>query len=99
MSTWTDLLDTYEHTLERAEASLEAGVFPTDGWDGDELVHPNVDPTAAEIQRYQLLAVRADEIEARVEDARLAVLEELGTMRRRRQAARGYARNAPHEVD
>ncbi len=93
MTAWTQLLDDYASLLDRAEAALDAGVFPGDGWQGDELMHPGVEPTPMEIKRYASLATRADLVEGRLENARLAVLEELGDVRRRRQAARGYAQN------
>lgn len=95
MSAWTPLLDQFDATLERAEAALEAGVFPEDGWDGDELYHPACQPTPLEIERYRQLAVRADAVEERIEAGRLAILDELGESRRRRAAARGYGRNQP----
>lgn len=90
MSAWTDLLDRFAATLDRAEAALEAGVFPEHGWDGDELYHPDCQPTPLEIERYRRLAIRADEVSERIDEGRLAILEELGDSRRRRAAARRY---------
>lgn len=94
MSAWTPLLDRFAATLDRAEAALEAGVFPEHGWDGEDLYHPDCQPTPLEIERYRRLATRADGIEERIEAGRLAILDELGESRRKRAAARGYGRNA-----
>ncbi len=89
MATWTDMLDSLEVNLNRMDHALR-----TERWDQLEIIRitdwATDAPTPDELERFEVLSARAQQVEVDIRDAMAAIQGEFGSNQQVRQATRSY---------